>query len=72
MKNPFLPKPGIEHLPLSLTDREAIVLFPLMANMLKEVRIPFAKHPGVFTALVQQGHAERTKTNESSPGDRIK
>lgn len=72
VKNPFLPKPGIEHLPLSLTDREAIVLFPLMANMLKEVRIPFAKHPGVFTALVQQGHAERTKTNESSPGDRIK
>ena len=72
VKNPFLPKPGVEHLPLSLTDREAIVLFPLMANMLKEVRIPFAKHPGVFTALVQQGHAERTKTNESSPGDRIK
>ena len=72
VKNPFLPKPGVEHLPLSLTDREAIVFFPLMANMLKEVRIPFAKHPGVFATLVQQGHADRTWTNESSPGDRIK
>ena len=51
--NPFMPKPGVQYLPISLTNREAIVFFSLMSNMLKEVSIPFSKHPGVFTARIQ-------------------
>ena len=51
--NPFMPKPGVQYLPISLTNREAIVFFSLMSNMLKEVSIPFSKHPGVFTARIR-------------------
>ena len=51
--NPFMPKPGVQYLPISVTHREAIVFFSLMSNMLKEVSIPFSKHPGVFTARIQ-------------------
>ncbi len=51
--NPFMPKPGVQYLPISLTNREAIVFFSLMSNMLKEVSIPFSKHPDVFTARIQ-------------------
>ncbi len=54
MNNPFMPKPGVQYLPISVTDKKAVVFFPLMSNMLKEVSIPFAKHPGVFTKSIQE------------------